>query len=156
MVEGRLKDAQEEADKEKALKQVVEASLKEKTSGLNVMERYVMTVEKAMEIAEQKANEASSKLGEIDLKLPETANLLFAWDKEFSNYKGGKKAWKQSYYDRDFRHIENSARPMIFQAQKFGFIEGWMVVVNAIGLPTDSPFKSIEQVPLLEDLVVRA
>lgn len=39
VVEGQLKDAHEEADKEKALKQVAEASLHEKTMGLNMMER---------------------------------------------------------------------------------------------------------------------
>lgn len=31
-----------------------------------------------------------------------------------------------------------------------------MAVVKAIGLPTDSPFKSIDQVPLPEDFAVRA
>lgn len=38
VVEGQLKGVIKEADKEKALKQVVEASLKEKTLELNVME----------------------------------------------------------------------------------------------------------------------
>lgn len=88
------------------------------------MERCVTTVEKALEIAEQKANEASSKLGETNLKLAETANLLLAWDKEFSDYKGGEKAWKQSYYDKGFRHAKNSAKPVIFQARKYRFMEG--------------------------------
>lgn len=51
VAEGWLKDAQEEADKEKALKQVAEASLKEKTLGLNVMEWRVTIVEQALELA---------------------------------------------------------------------------------------------------------
>jgi len=38
VVEGRLKGIIEEADKEKALKQVAEASLNEKTLELNAME----------------------------------------------------------------------------------------------------------------------
>lgn len=37
-LEGRLNGVMEEADKEKPLKQVAEASLKEKTLGMNVME----------------------------------------------------------------------------------------------------------------------
>lgn len=49
VVEGRLKDAQEEADKEKALKQVTEASLKGKVLGLNVMERCATTAERVLE-----------------------------------------------------------------------------------------------------------
>ena len=44
----------EEADKEKALKQVAKASLKEKTLGLNMMEQRATTVEKALEFVEQK------------------------------------------------------------------------------------------------------
>nr|POE61246.1 hypothetical protein CFP56_61492 [Quercus suber] len=52
VMEGRLKGVMKEADKEKALKQVAEASLKEKTLGLNVMERRVTTTEKALELAE--------------------------------------------------------------------------------------------------------
>ena len=35
-------------------------------------------------------------------------------------------------------------------------MEGWMVAVNAIKLPKDSPFKSTDQVPLLEGLAVEA
>ena len=52
VMEGRLKDAQKEADKGKALKQAAKASLKEKILGLNVMERRATTAEKALELAE--------------------------------------------------------------------------------------------------------
>ena len=44
---------------------------------------------------------------------------------------------------------------MIFQAQKFGFIEGWMAAVNAIGLLEDSPFKSADRVLLPKDSKVK-
>ena len=44
---------------------------------------------------------------------------------------------------------------MIFQAQKFGFIEGWMAAVNAISLLEDSPFKSADRVSLPEDSKVK-
>ena len=63
-MEGWLKDAQEEADKEKALKQVAEASLKEKTLGLNVIEWRATTTKTSLELAKQKASEATGKLGE--------------------------------------------------------------------------------------------
>lgn len=52
VVEGWLKNAQKEVNKEKALKQVAEASLKGKTLGLNVLEQHSMTAEKALELAE--------------------------------------------------------------------------------------------------------
>lgn len=82
---------------------MAEANLKEKTLILNIME-----------LVAQKACEAASKLGETKLKLLETASVLSAWDKEFVDYKGGEKAWKQTYYNRGFKNAENSAGPIIF------------------------------------------
>ena len=58
VVEGQLKDVQEETDKEKALKQVIEASLKEKILGLNDMEQRATIAEKALELAKQKDSKA--------------------------------------------------------------------------------------------------
>ena len=57
-MKGQLKDVQEETDKEKALKQVIEASLKEKILGLNDMEQRATTAEKALELAKQKDSKA--------------------------------------------------------------------------------------------------
>ena len=80
------------------------------------------------------------------------ANLLSARDKEVADLKSMAKARKQTYYNKGFRDTENSAKLFIFQAQNFGFMEGSMVAVNAVGLPENSPFRSVDQVPLLEDL----
>ena len=46
-----------EAGKEKALKQDAKASLNEKTLELNVVERRATTVERAQELAKQKAED---------------------------------------------------------------------------------------------------
>ena len=116
VVEGQLKDAQEETNKEKALKLVIEASLKEKILRLNDMERQATTAEKALELAKQMASKAQGKLGETELKLAETLSIFSARDKEFTDYKGGEKARKQTYYNRGFRDTENLAGPVIFQA----------------------------------------
>ena len=43
---------------------------------------------------------------------------------------------------------------MIFQARKFGFMEGWMASVNTVDLPKDFPFKSDDQVLLPENPTV--
>ena len=108
VVEGCLKGVMEEADKEKALKQVAEASLKEKTLGLNVMERRATTAEKALELAKQKAKVFQGKLGETKLKLVETASLVSARDKELTNLKSMVKTCKQTYYNKGFRDAESS------------------------------------------------
>ena len=118
------------------------------------MERLATSTEKVLELAEQKANEAQRKLGETKLKRVKTASILFARDKEFTDYKGGEKARKQTYHNRGFRDIENSVGPMIFQARKFEFMEVWMATVNAISLLKDSSFRSTNRVPLPEDPAV--
>nr|POE62723.1 hypothetical protein CFP56_26483 [Quercus suber] len=60
VVEGLLKGMMEVANKDKALKQVVEASLSEKTLELNVVEQQAITTEKAWELVEQKVGGSSS------------------------------------------------------------------------------------------------
>ena len=52
MVEGRLNGMMEEAGKEKALNQVAEASLNEKTVKLNAVECRPTTTERAQELVE--------------------------------------------------------------------------------------------------------
>ena len=115
------------------------------------MERQATSTEKALELVEQKANKAQCKLRETKLKLVKTASILSTPDKEFTDYKGGEKAQKQTYYNRGFRDIENSVGPVIFQAWKFGFMEGWMAIVNAISLLENFSFRSTNRVPLAED-----
>lgn len=61
---------------------------------MNVIKWRAMTAEKALELVEQKVNDALSKLGETKLKLTKIANLLSARDNELTNYKGGVKAQK--------------------------------------------------------------
>ena len=56
------------------------------------MERLATSTEKALELAEQKANKAQCKLRETKLKLVKTASILSTPDKEFTDYKGGEKA----------------------------------------------------------------
>ena len=52
MVEGRLNGMMEEAGKEKALNQVAEASLNEKTLKLNAVECWATIMERAWELAD--------------------------------------------------------------------------------------------------------
>ena len=57
VVEGWPKGVMEEVEKEKALKQAVEASFNEKSLELNVVKRWAITAERAQELAEQKAKD---------------------------------------------------------------------------------------------------
>lgn len=71
---------------------MAEANLKEKILVLIVMEWRATTAEKRLELAEQKANEAASKLSENELKLTKTTSALSARDKNFFELQSGEKA----------------------------------------------------------------
>lgn len=102
-------------------------------------------------MAKQRVGDLQGKLGKTELKLAEIASLLSTQDKELTDLKSMAKARKQAYYNKGFKDTKNSVGLVIFQAQKFRFMEGWMAAVNVVGLPENSPFRSADQVPLLED-----
>ena len=49
-----------------------------------------------------------------------------------------------------FNDAKNLGEPVMFENRKFGFSEKWMVVVLAMGLPEDSPFRNLDQIPYPE------
>ena len=51
-----------------------------------------------------------------------------------------------------FADVENSNESIMLDSQRYRFGEGWMATVNALGLPKDSPFKDLNQIPLHEHL----
>ena len=104
----------EKADKEKALNQVAEASLNEKTLEMNVVEQQTTTIEMAWELAEQKVEDLQCMLSKTKVELTEAASLVFARDKELADLKNTMKTWKQTYYNKGFRDAENLAGPVIF------------------------------------------
>ena len=151
VVEGQLKGVMEKANKDKGLKQIVKVSLNEKTLELNVVEQRAVTAEKAWELAKQKAEDLQGTLDEAEIKLARAISLISARDKELVDLKDTLNSYEQVYYNIGFKDVENSARPVIFQARKFGFVKGWMAAMNAIGLPYTSPFRSANQIPLPEN-----
>jgi len=53
------------------------------------------------------------------------------------------KTCKQVFYNMGFKDAENLVGAVVFQAQRFRFLEGWLAAVNAIGLPESSTFKDV-------------
>lgn len=114
VVEGRLKGMMEEADKDKALKQVAEVSLNKKTLELNSVECQPITTEKARELAEQKAKDLQGKLGEAEVNLVEVFSNISTRDKELADLKETMKNREQVFYNMGFKDTENSAGAVIF------------------------------------------
>ena len=77
-------------------------------------------------------------------------------NKELADLKQTIKQVEQLFYDMSFNDAENSSGPVTFETRRMGFMQGWMVVVDAINLPGTSPFRDLAQVPLLNDPHVQA
>ena len=100
--------------------------MKEKTLGLNVMEWRATTAEKVLELAKQKANEAEGMLGEIEVKLVETASNLSTQDKEFADYKVGRRPKSKPTTTRASRMLKTLLAPLSFRPGSSGLWEaGW-------------------------------
>lgn len=86
-MEGWFKGMMEEADKEKALNQVVEANLNEKTLELCSVQHKVTTSENAWEVAEKTTEQLQTRLNETKVKLAEASSVVSAQDKELADLK---------------------------------------------------------------------
>lgn len=84
MMEDRLKDAAEKADKERALKDVAEATVMEKLIAAENVEAKVWGAERARAQKEKQRAEAKVKLGEAELWVAGSESKISAKDKEIA------------------------------------------------------------------------
>ena len=66
------------------------------------------------------------KLDRTELKLAEAENLNLAQVDEIANLKAALKACEDKWYNAGFMDAENSIEPIVHQAQRHKFEEGWM------------------------------
>ena len=109
VLDRRLKELAEDAEREKALKDVVKANAKEKTKVAATAEKKAAAFEKARVLAEKKSSELEAKLGETELKLAKVASLNIAQAKELADLKAALEACENKWYNEGFTNTENSA-----------------------------------------------
>ena len=146
-MDDRLKEAAEDADREKALKDVAVAIMKEKGKAAEAVEKKAHALEKAKALAEKRLMGMKVKLGGTELKLAEAESLNLAQADEITNLKAALEACEEKWYNEGFADAENSVEPNVYQARKHRFREGWMAALQAIGVPDDSPLRNPDQVP---------
>ena len=95
---------------------------------------------------EKKLTEMEVKLGSVKLKLEEAESLNLAQANEITDLKVALEACKEKWYNEDFTDVENSVEPIVHQAWLHGFEEGWLVALQAMGVPEDSPLRNLEQI----------
>ena len=148
ILEGRVRELAEDAEWEKALKDVAEATSKERAKAAATAEKKVATSEKARVSAEKRFSDLKAKLGETELKLVEAASLNTARAEELADLKATLEGCESKWYDEGFADVENSMEPVINEARKLAFKEGWLATLQAVGVPKDSPLRDPNQIPL--------
>ena len=103
--------------------------------------------EKARLLAEKRLAEVEKKLGETELKCAQVESLNLAHAEEVAELKAALEACKDKWYNEGFVDAENSVEPVIYQAQVQRFEEGWLAVLQALGVLEDSSLRNPEQIP---------
>ena len=77
-------------------------------------------------------------------------SIITTRDKEIAELKAVLEESENKYYNMGFNDAENLAEPIMFENRKYGFGEGWMATMMAMGLLEDSPFRNPDQIPYLK------
>ena len=116
----RLKEAAEDADREKALKDVVVAIAKDKGNATKAVEK------KARALVEKRLAEMDMKLGGMELKLAEAKSLNLAKADEIADLKVALKACKEKWYNGASRTQKISWSPLYIKLGGMGSRrDGW-------------------------------
>ena len=143
----RLTELVEDAEQEKALKDVANDNAKQKSKVVKAVEKKAQSSEKAHQLAEKRIAEVESWLKGVELKLVEANGLNLAQANQIADLKAALKACENKWYDEGFTDVERSAEPVFHQAQLHGFGEGQLVAVQVMGVVEDSLLKDPSQMP---------
>ena len=120
---------------------------KDKEKAAATAEKKVAASKKARVAAEKRSSELEIKLGVAEQKLAEATSLNIAREGELVNLKATLKAYENKWYNEGFADAENSVEPVILEAKKLGFEEGWLAALQALGVLEDSPLRNSGQIP---------
>lgn len=95
VIDKRLKEIAKDVEREKALKDVVIATMKEKGKTTEAVEKKAQSMEKARLVVKKKLTEMEVKLGDTELKLAEAESLNLAQADGIANLKAALEACKE-------------------------------------------------------------
>ena len=147
ILNGQLKEQAKDASQEKDLKDVAEVIVKDKAKAAATTKKKAAASEKARASEEKRSSELEVKLGATKQKIAEATSLNTAREEELASLKVALEAYENKWYNEGFTDAENSAEPIILEARKLGFGEGWLVALQVLGVPEDSPLRNPGQIP---------
>ena len=120
-----MKELAEDVEREKALKDVAEAVSKERAKIAATTEKKAAASKKAKVLAEKRLANLEAKVGETELKLAEVENLNSAQAEDLADLRAALEGCESKWYNEGFVDAEDSVEPVISEAQKLAFKEGW-------------------------------
>ena len=120
-----MKELAEDVEREKALKDVAEAVSKERAKIAATTEKKAAASKKAKVLAEKRLANLEAKVGETELKLAEAENLNSAQAEDLADLRAALEGCESKWYNEGFVDVEDSVEPVISEAQKLAFKEGW-------------------------------
>ena len=142
-----MKELAKDVECKKDLKDVAEAASKERAKIAATMEKKAVTSKKAKALVEKKLADLEAKVGETELKLAEAKSLNFARAEELADLRAALEGCKSKWYNEGFANAENSVEPVINEARKLAFKEGWFATLQGVGVLEDSPLKDLDHIP---------
>ena len=129
VLDRRLKELFEDAEQEKALKEVVEVTIKDKAMAAEIAKKKVATFKKAKVLAEERFLELEVKVGETELKLAKAESFNITQAEELADLKVALEACENKWYNEGFADAKNSKEPVVREAWKLWFEEGWLATL---------------------------
>ena len=108
--------------------------------------KKVATSEKAKVLVEKRLADMEVKMGETELKLAEAVSLNSSWAEELVDLRAALEGCESKWYNEGFVDAKNSVEPVINEALKLAFKEGWFASLQAVGVPEDSPLKDPDHI----------
>ena len=108
-----MKELSEDAEWEKAPKDVAKAMAKEKVKVVEIAEKKADVAKKARASAESKSAKQKVQLGGTELKLGKAQSLNATLAKELVDLKATLEACENKWYNEGFADAENSAKSVI-------------------------------------------
>ena len=142
-----MKDLSKEVDWEKAGKDAVAKTAKDKTKTADATKKRVTATKKARVLAKKRLTELVTKQNEMDLKLADMASQNVALTKELTDLWAALEACENKWYGEGFANTERGVEPVVKEARQLSFQEGWMAALDALGVPEDSPLRDPGQIP---------
>ena len=112
----RLTKLAEDAEQEKALKDVTNDNAKEQSKATEAAKKRAQSSAKARQAAKKERSEVENQLEGAELKLAEANSLSLAQADQIADLKAALEACENKWYDEGFADAEKSAEPVVHQA----------------------------------------